>query len=165
MVKLNFIFAIFLSLCRLTHHRILVFFYIIKILILLKPDNKYLLFKRAIFHDIDKFKWNAVKCFGENYFDLKKVEYNSPEYEKIISRIKPVIKKHHSTNKHHPEYFDNNYDGMSELDKLEMIADWISASKLQKNGNIFQSIEKNQNRFLYDDEEKRKLRTIVLKIL
>ena len=118
-----------------------------------------------MFHDIDKFKWNAVKCFGENYFDLKKVEYNSPEYEKIISRIKPIIKKHHSTNRHHPEYFDNNYDGMSEIDKFEMIADWISASKLQKNGNIFQSIEKNQNRFLYDDEEKRKLRKIVLKIL
>ena len=54
---------------------------------------------------------------------------------------------------------------MSEIDKLEMIADWISASKLSKNGNIFQSIEKNQNRFLYSNEEKRKLRNIVLKIL
>ena len=41
---------------------------------------------------------------------------------------------------------------MSLIDLIEMIADWMAASTRNPNGDIINSIEKNQKRFGYSDE-------------
>ena len=43
---------------------------------------------------------------------------------------------------------------MTLIDLMEMIADWLAATTRNPNGDIFDSIEKNQKRFRYSDELK-----------
>ncbi len=73
----------------------------------------------------------------------------------MLASIQPAIQKHYKRNSHHPEHYKNGFLDMTELDKLELIADWKSATKRHKNGNIYKSIEINQERFGYNDEDKK----------
>ena len=160
----KFLLAFFLCLNRLIYHRISVFYYILKMIFIIKPKNKFKLLKRAIVHDVDKFRWKTLKYFVLNYFNFKNVEFNSEEYKNILKQIQSIVELHYKKNRHHPEHF-SNYFNMEEIDKLEMLADWISASKLQKNGNIYNSIKINQDKYKYSDEEKEKLEEIVKRII
>ena len=160
----KFLLSFVLCLNRLIYHRISVFYYICKILIKIKPKNKLILIKRAIVHDLDKFRWRILKYFVLNYWNLKQVSFNSDQYKRIMEELKPIILLHYKKSRHHPEHF-SNYNEMTEVDKLEMIADWISASKLQREGNIYSSIKINQERYHFSDEEKERLENIVKKLI
>jgi hypothetical protein len=50
--------------------------------------------------------------------------------------------------------FENGIQGMNLVDLVEMICDWKAATLRHENGDIFKSIEMNQNRFGYSDELK-----------
>jgi hypothetical protein len=50
---------------------------------------------------------------------------------------------------------------MSEIDKLEMIADWKAAVTRHKDGDILKSIEINQKRFGYTDSDKEWILSVV----
>ena len=41
---------------------------------------------------------------------------------------------------------------MTLIDLLEMLADWYSSAKRNKNGNVFKSIEELKYRFNYSEE-------------
>ena len=57
-------------------------------------------------------------------------------------------------NRHHPEHWKQGVKDMTLMELLEMLADWIAASKRNPNGDILASIDKNQERFGYSDELK-----------
>ena len=68
--------------------------------------------------------------------------------------MKEGLDIHYANNRHHPEHFDNGIQGMNLLDLLEMICDWKAASERHADGDVYKSIEINQERFGYSDELK-----------
>jgi hypothetical protein len=68
--------------------------------------------------------------------------------------MKPALERHYSKNSHHPEHHEDGIKAMNLIDLIEMLADWKAATQRNKDGNIFASIEKNQERFGYSDELK-----------
>ena len=106
-------------------------------------------------HDQSKLESPEVEIFDQYTDRLKDVVYDSPEYKELLEKIKPAIEHHYSVNDHHPEYWNGaGLRGMSLMCLIEMVCDWMAATKRTKNGDILESIEKNQKRFGYSDEIK-----------
>lgn len=103
--------------------------------------------RRARCHDQSKLESPEKEIFGENYHKLKNTEYGSKEYAELLEVVKPAIDHHYSQNRHHPEFHKNGVDDMNLLDLIEMLCDWKSATKRNKNGNIRKSIEINGKRY------------------
>lgn len=103
--------------------------------------------ERARLHDQSKLESPEQEIFGETFEELGKIEYGSPEYDKLLERVKPAITHHYANNRHHPEHWPNGINDMTLLDLVEMLCDWKSATARNKNGNIRKSIEINSERF------------------
>ena len=117
------------------------------------------LFKRTKLHDRDKIRNSTEKAlFDEFTPKLKDCTYGSAEYKSFLVGLKPALDEHYAINRHHPEHFINGINGMNLIDLLEMICDWKAASERQTDGDIFRSIELNQNRFGYSYD----LKTILI---
>ncbi len=142
-------------------HKIRVLLNIVKLINKLDPPDKWKLYWRGWNHDISKLRWYEAKHYAKVIFALKGSTYGSDEYKKTLKDIQPAINHHYKKNSHHPEYHKNGIDDMSELDKLELVADWVSAAKRHKNGDVFRSIEINQSRFKYNNETKKWLISMV----
>lgn len=106
-----------------------------------------LLALRAEQHDNSKLKSPEIEIFEEFTPKLKSMSYGSPNYNKCLKLMKPALDHHYKTNKHHPEYHKNGIDDMTLIDLIEMIADWIAATKKYDDGNIKKSLEINKERF------------------
>jgi len=146
-----------------TIHKIHVLRNIVLIINYVNPPNKWELYWRGVKHDLSKYRWSEAKYFAKTIFDLKHLTYGSEGYKQTLAELKPAIDLHYKRNSHHPEYH-NSINKMSKTEKLEMVADWLSACKRHKDGNIFNSIEINQKRFNYDDQTKEWFISIVKKI-
>jgi len=103
--------------------------------------------ERARTHDQSKLESPEQEIFGENYEQLGKTEYGTPEYNALLEKVKPAITHHYANNRHHPEHWPNGVNDMTLLDLVEMLCDWKSATSRNKNGNIRKSIEINSERF------------------
>jgi hypothetical protein len=113
--------------------------------------------ERSIRHDESKLQSPEVEYFDKYTELLKSVEYGSKEYQECLDNLKPALDHHYKYNRHHPEFHKKGIQGMSLIDLIEMLCDWQAATKRCKNGNIYISIEKNQERFKYSDELKQTL--------
>lgn len=82
---------------------------------------------------------------------LSKHTYNSDEYKKSLEYLGPALKHHYEVNDHHPEHFENGIDGMNLMQLVELFCDWEAACHRNKNGNIYQSLETNKERFALSD--------------
>jgi hypothetical protein len=103
-------------------------------------------------HDQSKLESPEVEIFEENTPKLRCITYLSEEYKEIMKDMDIAIKNHYKENRHHPEYFKNGIKDMTLVDLIEMICDWISSSQRHTDGDIFESIRKNKDRFNYSDE-------------
>ena len=102
---------------------------------------------RAITHDLSKYSPSEAPGFGR-ISKTSGVEYGSEEYRQRLRAEKPTIELHASRNSHHPEYWDNEVWKMPALDVLEMIADWIAASRRYKQrGDFIDSMRISQERY------------------
>jgi hypothetical protein len=110
---------------------------------------------RAIWHDATKFSIAEWPYFLTHTKTLAGIIYGSPEYKKSLKEIRPALENHYKRNRHHPEYHLAWINDMTLLDILEMLCDWLAATKRHKDGNIIQSIELNQKRFSYGNELKK----------
>lgn len=117
--------------------------------------------KRALTHDASKLEEPELSGFAENTEKLGQTNYGSKEYQDLLDSLQDVIKHHHAKNRHHPEHFKNGVNDMDIIDVLEMLCDWIAASDRTKNGNIFQSISYNSERFKIDDQLKSILKNTI----
>ena len=91
--------------------------------------------------------------------------------------MKVALDHHYGRNRHHPEHFNtekltwrkyftsifklikrgrktSSLNQMDLIDITEMLMDWWAASKRHEDGDIFKSIEINQNRFGYSADVK-----------
>lgn len=104
---------------------------------------------RAITHDLSKYTPTEAKGFIKVIHKLKDSTYGSDEYIESLRSIKPSIDAHYLSNRHHPEHFKEGIQTMNILDFTEMYCDWQAATKRHKDGDIFDSILKNEKRFGY----------------
>ena len=122
---------------------------------------------RGIVHDNSKLQFPEKEIFDEYTPKLAGCTYGSEEYKTYLKEMQVALNHHYSENDHHPEYFDIRYkkrstgepyfkgfSGMNVFQLTEMIMDWYAASQRHDDGDIFKSIEINQERFGYTDEVK-----------
>ena len=110
--------------------------------------------QRAKDHDASKLEDPEKSTFDDATSRLKKLTYGSDEYKAQLELMAPALKHHYENNRHHPEHFDNGILGMDLVDLFEMICDWKAATERHSDGDIVESINKNQKRFKYSDDVK-----------
>jgi hypothetical protein len=103
--------------------------------------------QRADAHDASKLEEPERALMADNMDLLGETTYGTPEYEALLEKIKPALEHHYSCNRHHPQFHKEGVDDMDLVDIVELLADWIAATKRNKNGNIRKSIEVNAKRF------------------
>lgn len=104
--------------------------------------------KRAEVHDTSKFSIDEAPAFKAHTHKLKGQTYLSGEYKKSIKDdLGKALKHHYSHNRHHPEFWKVGMSGMSLIDLVEMMLDWIAASERHADGDPFASVIKNTGRF------------------
>jgi len=108
---------------------------------------------RALKHDLSKFSKKEAPYFIENTPKLKTLTYGSEEYKKCLEDLKPALKNHYYKNSHHPEYYVDGFKNMSALDRIEMVFDWLAATKRTNGGDITKSLEVNEKRFNYTEKD------------
>jgi hypothetical protein len=108
--------------------------------------------QRAKCHDNSKLSSPEKELFDEFTPKLASSTYGSDEYKEMLKGLKPALDHHYSNNSHHPEYYGNGVNGMNLLDLIEMFFDWKAASERHNNGNIYESIKINQERFGLSDQ-------------
>jgi hypothetical protein len=110
------------------------------------------LVKRTSIHDHSKLYTPEKEYFDEFTLKLKDSKYGSDEYKKCLSELHIALEHHYAQNRHHPEHFTNGINGFNLVDLIEHFADSLAATKRIKDGNIFESIDINKERFNYPDE-------------
>lgn len=103
-------------------------------------------------HDASKLESPEVEYFDKYTPKLKGTTYGSPEYERYRQLMQEGLDHHYAHNSHHPEHHDEGMADMNMFDLLEMLVDWIAATRRHADGDIYKSLEINQKRFGYSDE-------------
>jgi hypothetical protein len=109
---------------------------------------------RAVNHDDSKLEDYEVDIFTEFTPKLANSTYGSEEYKQFLEDMQSALIHHYAVNRHHPEHFSNGIKDMNLVDLIEMVCDWKAATLRHNDGDIYKSIEYNQNRFGYSDDLK-----------
>lgn len=113
------------------------------------------LLDRADGHDASKVQDPERATFDEYTPKLRDSTFGSDEYKSFLIGMGDGLKHHYAHNRHHPEHHDDGIQGMNLIDLVEMICDWLAATRRHADGDIRRSLEVNQERFGYGDELKR----------
>jgi hypothetical protein len=105
---------------------------------------------RAIAHDNSKLLPPEKEIFDEVTPRLKSLTYGSEEYKHQLRYMGAALAHHYGENRHHPEHFSDGIAGMNLVDLMEMVCDWCAAVERHDDGNIWESITMNAERFGYD---------------
>ena len=116
---------------------------------------------RCLTHDQSKLRPPEVDTFTKYTPRLKEAEYGSDLYKQFLAEMKPALDHHYQNNSHHPEHHEDGVLGMTLIDVLEMLLDWIASTRRTKNGNIYKSITIQQQRFGIDDQLAQLMRNTV----
>ena len=109
--------------------------------------------ERLTHHDASKLEEPERKYFDKGTPQLKNSTYGDKSYDDAKERIKPGLEHHYAENDHHPEHFGKQgVSGMNLYQLLEMWIDWTAAVKRHADGNIFNSLMYNRDRFHIDDQ-------------
>lgn len=123
------------------------------------------LLQRAHRHDASKLVEPEKAAFDRDTEKLRTLTYGTPEYEAAAEELGPALRHHYEANDHHPQHFENGIEGMNLLQVIEMLADWIAATRRHDNGDIRSSIEVSAKRFGISDDLKRLLHNTVDELL
>jgi len=102
---------------------------------------------RARHHDQSKLHPPEKEVFDVETPKLRRKTYGSREYRVALESMEAALDHHYRLNRHHPEHFENGIDGMTLIDLLEMLCDWMAATKRHEDGDIWKSLEINAQRF------------------
>ena len=102
---------------------------------------------RALKHDLSKTESPEKEGYDIYTPKLRDTEYGSKKYWDTLKEMQPFLDHHYQNNRHHPEFFVDEIDGMNLLDLLEMMCDWKAAGERHANSSMLKSIEINAERF------------------
>lgn len=83
--------------------------------------------------------------------ELQKYAYGTPEFKTALGTIDAAIKHHYWLNDHHPEHFIDGVNGMTLVQIVEMVCDWLAASG-RSGTPLSMGLEINKARFHIDDQ-------------
>ena len=109
------------------------------------------LFHRAAVHDNSKFEPEEYDLYEEVFPELQKHAFGSEQMKLAYVRLGPALQHHLHVNRHHPEYHERGINGMNLLDVLEMVCDWMAASRRSQTG-IAKGLEINKERYGIDGQ-------------
>lgn len=115
------------------------------------------LFQRAVVHDNSKFEPEEFELYDKLFPELQKYAYGSPELKAVYKQLGPALQHHLQVNRHHPEYFEFEVEGISGIsqmtliDLIEMVCDWLAASRRSQTG-IAKGLEINKERYGISDQ-------------
>ena len=109
------------------------------------------LFGRAAVHDNSKFESEEFELYDKLFPELQKYAYGSPELKAVYKQLGPALKHHLKVNRHHPEYHEDGINDMNLIDVLEMVCDWMAASKRSQTG-IDRGLVINKERYGISDQ-------------
>lgn len=98
-------------------------------------------------HDASKLREPEKRLFDKIAPRLKEHKYGSPEYEATLKEMQGGLQEHYKNNSHHPEHTKFGIAGMNLFDLIEMLIDWKAATERTKQGNIEESLKKQEMRF------------------
>lgn len=113
------------------------------------------LLQRGMQHDQTKLEPPEADTFEAYTPKLRGAAYGSEEYKTFLKEMAPALKHHYATYRHHPEHHAGGMQDMTLIDLLEMLCDWKASSMRMLDGDIYKSLDMNQQRFGYSDETKR----------
>lgn len=119
------------------------------------------LLDRALDHDQTKLVAPEVDLFDTYTPMLAVLTYGSDEYAESLAALRPALDHHYSTYRHHPEHHENGIHDMNLMDMVEMLVDWVAATKRHPDGDVRRSIDLNAERFGYGDAIKRLLHNTI----
>ncbi len=125
------------------------------------------LLKRAAEHDASKLKEPERSIFIEYTPKLKACTYGSDEYEGFLKKMKVALDHHYLVNRHHPEFHTNldaQLENMDLADIVEMLCDWLAATRRHADGDIEKSIDINKQRFNISHQLCRIFKNTVVKL-
>ena len=109
--------------------------------------------ERLIHHDASKLKEPERKYFDRGTLRLQDSTYGEKSYDDAKARIKSGLDRHYASNDHHPAHFgERGISGMNLYQLLELWIDWTAAVKRHNDGNIFNSLMYNRDRFHIDGQ-------------
>lgn len=84
--------------------------------------------RRGNIHDESKLGPEEFPYHVKEIEEFGKHMFGTPGYDAAKKRLGPAIKHHFLLNRHHPEHFVAEIDGMNLVDLMEMLCDWKSAT-------------------------------------
>jgi hypothetical protein len=107
---------------------------------------------RGNYHDDSKLSDKEVNGYAGTVPKLKGKKYGTSEYKEILGQMKPAINHHQSVNDHHPEFFIDGIGDMNLIQLMEMIADWVAASRRGSGKNILETLPMTCKKFGIGDQ-------------
>ena len=92
-------------------------------------DIVHMLQMRAKIHDQSKLNEPEKSVYDEFTPKLKEVEYGSDQYKANLVAMGDGLKHHYENNRHHPEHYENGVNGMTLIDLVEMVCDWMASAQ------------------------------------
>lgn len=84
---------------------------------------------RSKWHDKSKLEEPEKPVFDEFTPKLKELVFGSDEYKAALAGMGEGLKHHYQNNRHHPEHYENGVAGMTLVDLVEMVSDWMAAAQ------------------------------------
>lgn len=107
---------------------------------------------RAQEHDASKLREPEKSMYDEFTPKLRAMTYGSDEYKQSLKDMGFALENHYAENSHHPEHYRNGVDDMDLLDVVEMLADWVAATRRHADGSVRESLMINKERFKISDQ-------------
>lgn len=98
-------------------------------------------------HDKSKLRSPEKEMFDEFTPKLRDLTYGSDEYRACLAEMSKALQHHYQNNTHHPEHYENGVDDMNLLDVIEMLCDWVAATRRHADGSVRESLMINKKRF------------------
>ncbi len=119
---------------------------------------------RSTTHDKSKLYDPELPYFAKYTHLASGVSYGSPEYQAFLDAMKPAIDHHYRCNLHHPEHYPDGIEGMSLIDLIEMLCDWMASTKRYKDGDIRKSLDIHVPRFKIGGQLETILRNTIVEL-
>ncbi len=108
-------------------------------------DFEHQLKSRAENHDNSKLNDPMEKALFDKWTpELKRLTYGTDEYKAALDGMGEGVRKHYEANRHHPEHYPNGINGMTIVDLVEMLVDWMAAAEAK---NTHVDLERAAARF------------------
>jgi len=112
----------------------------------LLTDISLRLYFRGLAHDRDKLV-PPQKAGWDANTPRPPLHYGTRAYYEHLVEIAQTTTRHYEVASHHPEHHPHGVGGMSILDLIEMLADWMDANRAHGDGNLLESIRLGVLRF------------------